>query len=76
MATFENVLILEISDLLSYNNLTHDIKVDKYIFDAFDKNKVVHIHFIEDNEGCVREYKMFSEDDEGIFMDYLCEYED
>ena len=76
MKTFDDVLILEIADLVDYNNRTHDIKVCKYIFDDFHENKVIYIHFVEDGEGIVREYEMISEDSESIFMSYLCEYED
>lgn len=67
-------LILEISDLLSYNERSHDIKVDKSVFDDFQENTVIYIYFVEDNDDCIREYEMISEDEEGIEMFYLCEY--
>lgn len=76
MMDYKADLVLEMEDLLSYNELTHDIKVDKYAFDDFVENKLVYIHFIEDQEGCIREYKMRREDEDGIEMDYLCEYVD
>lgn len=74
--TKEADLILEMEDLLSYEKLTHDIKVDKYIFDSFEEGELIYIHFVEDNEGCIREYKMIAEDEYGIYMSYICEYED
>lgn len=76
MINFENVLILEISDLVDYNKRTHDIIVDKSIFDNFVENSLVYIHFVEDGEACVREYKMTGENDNDIFMEYICEYDD
>lgn len=67
-------LILEMDDLLEYNKRTHDIKVDKFVFDDYEEKKIIYIHFVEDDENCIREYKMIDEDWEGIFMEYLCEY--
>lgn len=69
-------LILEIADLLSYNKYTHDIEVDKTIFDDFEEGKIIYIRFEEDDEGIIREYEMVSEDRWGIVMEYMCEYED
>ena len=69
-------LILEKEDLINYNELTHDIEVDKYIFDGFEEGKVIYIHFTEDTEDCIREYEMISEDRYGIVMSYICEYVD
>ena len=69
-------LILEIGDLLSYNKFTHDIVVNKDIFDNFSKNTLIYIHFVEDEDRCIREYMMESEDADGITMSYLCEYID
>lgn len=68
-------LVLEKEDLLNYNERTHDIVVDKYIFDDFHEGKIIGIHFVDD-ETIVREYEMISEDDNGIYMSYICEYED
>lgn len=67
-------LILEIADLLSYNKRTHDIEVDKSIFDEFEEGKIIYIHFVEDEEDVIREYEMVSEDRWGIVMEYMCEY--
>jgi hypothetical protein len=69
-------LILEIADLLDYNKYTHDIKVDKNIFDNFKEGKKIYINFVEDTEDCVREYIMIAEDFDGIMMEYMCEYVD
>ena len=73
--TIEADLILEIADLLNYNKFTHDIMVDKRIFDNFAKNTAIYIRFIDDDNDCIREYVMTSENEDGIFMEYLCEYE-
>lgn len=67
-------LILEIADLLSYNKRTHDIEVDKDIFDEFEEGKLIYIHFVEDEEDVIREYEMISENRFGIVMEYMCEY--
>lgn len=67
-------LILEIEDLLSYNKRTHDIEVDKDIFDEFEEGKLIYIHFVEDEEDVIREYEMISENRFGIVMEYMCEY--
>ena len=67
-------LILEKADLLDYNKRTHDIEVDKYIFDEFEEGKIIYIHFVEDEEDVIREYEMVSEDRFGIVMSYICEY--
>ena len=67
-------LILEIADLLSYNKYTHDIEVDKDIFDEFEEGKLIYIHFVEDEEDVIREYEMVSENRFGIVMEYMCEY--
>jgi hypothetical protein len=75
-SNYEADIILEIADLLDYNKYNHDIEVDKRIFDAFEENKLIYIHFVEDRADIVREYKMVFEDDEAIFMEYMCEYED
>lgn len=69
--------ILEKEDLIDYNNRTHDIEVDKQIVDLdFEEGKLVYIHFTDDEESCVREYEMVSEDRYGIVLGYICEYED
>ena len=69
-------LILEMEDLIEYDKYTHDIKVSKSVFDDFQERKIIYIHFVEDNDDCIREYKMTEEDYEGIYMEYLCEYSD
>lgn len=69
-------LILEKADLLDYNKRTHDIEVDKSIFDEFEEGKVIYIHFVEDEEDVICEYEMVSEDRFGIVMEYMCEYSD
>lgn len=72
----EKVLILEMEDLLDYDRWTHDIIVDKYVFDDFRERGTIYIHFVEDSKDCIREYEMTEEDEDGIHMDYMCEYED
>lgn len=69
-------LILSIADLLDYNKRTHDIEVDKYIFNDFKEGKIIYIHFEEDEENVIREYEMVSENRFGIVMEYMCEYND
>lgn len=69
-------LTLEIADLLDYNKRTHDIEVDKYIFDDFEEGKTICIHFVEDEDDVIREYEMVSENRFGIVMSYVCEYSD
>lgn len=76
MFTYENPLVLEIADLLKYDEYTSDIEVDKSIFDDFQKDKVIYVIFVEKNDGTIYEYKMVSEDFDGIVMDCLCAYED
>lgn len=76
MFTTEADIILEIADLLSYNKRTHDIEVDKNIFDDFEEGKTIYIHFVEDDDDIIREYEMASEDRFGIVMEYMCEYSD
>ena len=69
----ENIdLVLEIADLINYNEFTHDIEVDKSIFDDFIPNTLIYIQFVEDEDNCVREYVMTEETDDGIKMEYLC----
>ena len=72
----KNVLTLEMEDLLDYNERTLDIKVDKYFFDEFEEGDSVYVHFVEDREDCIREYEMISEDEDGITMSYVCQWED
>ena len=74
MFTEKADLILEMEDLLDYNGRTHDIEVDKSIFDNFEEYKTIYIHFVEDEEDIIREYVMVSENRFGIIMEYMCEY--
>lgn len=71
---YEADLILEIADLLDYNKRTHDIEVDRNIFDDFVEDKIIYIHFVEDEDDIIREYVMVSENRYGIVMEYMCEY--
>lgn len=51
---------------------TGNIKVYKDIFDDFVPNTYINISFVDDKvEGRVGQYKMISEDDEGIIMEYI-----
>ena len=53
---------------------TGNIKVDNSVFDAFVPNTYINIRFVDDNvEGRIAQYKMISEDDEGITMEYFGE---
>ena len=69
-------LVLEIADLLKYDRNTSDMEVDKSIFDDFEEGKVIYVKFADDMEDLIYEYKMISEDYDGIKMDCLCAYED
>ena len=66
-------LYLEIEDLLEYDSSTGNIKVDKDLFDDFVPNTIIHICFVdsEKEDGLVNEYVMTSEDDDGIYMEWL-----
>lgn len=65
-------LILDSEELLELDMKTGNIKVDKDIFDDFVENTYVNIQFIDDKrQDRVAQYKMISEDDEGIVMEYL-----
>lgn len=69
-------ITLEIAELLEYNERTHDIEVDKRIFDDFEEGRTIYIHFVEDDDDIIREYEMVSENKIGIIMSYMCEYYD
>ena len=66
-------LYLEVEELLEFDTKTGNIKVDKDIFDDFVPNTVVRICFVdsEEDDDLVIEYVMASEDDEGIYMEWL-----
>lgn len=65
-------LILEIEDLLEYNEKNNRIKVDKNIFDDYIQDAYINIQFINnDEDNKILKYKMISEDDEGIYMEIL-----
>lgn len=67
-------LVLDSEELLDFNMRTGNIKVDKDIFDDFVPNTYVNIQFVDDNsEDRIAQYKMISEDDEGIYMEYIGE---
>ena len=68
-------LYLEAEELLEFDMRTGNIKVDKSIFDDFVVNTCVNICFVDDKrDGRVSQYVMVSEDDEGIFMEWLDEF--
>lgn len=67
-------LVLDSEELLDFDMRTGNIKVDKNIFDDFVPNTYVNIQFVDDNrEDRIAQYKMISEDDEGIVMEYIGE---
>ena len=67
-------LVLDSEELLEFDMKTGNIKVDKDIFDDFVVNTYVNIQFVDDNrEDRIAQYKMISEDDDGIVMEYLGE---
>lgn len=65
------VLKLEVADLLVNDIDKGLIKVSKDIFDDFNKDTIVDIEFVDECPGIVHNYKMVSEDEEGITMVYL-----
>ena len=66
-------LVLE-SDTYELDLKTGNIKVYKDIFDDFVLNTYINISFVDDNvEDRIAQYKMISEDDEGIVMEYIWE---
>jgi hypothetical protein len=68
-------LILEMADLNEYNKLTHDIEVPKFIFDDYVEGGLVYIHFVEDEENIICEYRMIHEYSYGIVMTCVCYYD-
>lgn len=67
-------LVLDSEELLDFDMRTGNIKVDKDIFDDFVPNTYVNIQFVDDNrEDRIAQYKMISEDDKGICMEYIGE---
>ena len=65
------VLFLEIEELLECDIKTGKIKVDKDIFDDFVPNTYINIQFVDTKSNEVLSYVMVSEDDRGIYMEYL-----
>ena len=74
MENKKDILTLEREELLEYDAETEKIKVSKDIFDAFTPNSLVRIHFIEDDALKVFEYKIVSEDEDGIVLEYIDDY--
>jgi hypothetical protein len=64
-------LFLEIDELLEYDMKTGNIKVDKQILDDFVPNTYSNIQFVDTDSDEILQYTMVSEDDEGIYMEYL-----
>ena len=65
---------LDTEELLEFDMKTGNIKVDKELFDDFVQDTYVNIHFTDDKRpNRIAQYKMISEDDEGIFMEYIGE---
>lgn len=64
-------IFLEMEELLDYDCKTGNIKVDKQIFDDFVPNAYINIQFVDNCRYEVLQYIMVSEDDDGIFMEYL-----
>lgn len=66
-------LILD-SDAYELDMRTGNIEVYKDIFDDFVPNRYINISFVDDNvDGRIAQYKMISEDDERIYMEYMCD---
>lgn len=67
----ENIMVLEIADLIEFDRITGNIKIDKDIFDDFVENSYIEIQFVEDDYNIVNTYKMVAEDEEGIYMELM-----
>ena len=66
-------LILDF-DAYELDMRTGNIEVYKDIFDDFVPNRYINISFVDDNvDGRIAQYKMISEDDERIYMEYMCD---
>lgn len=68
------VLHLEVADLLVNDTNAGIIKVSKDIFDDYQPYTYVFIEFVDEAPGCIHEYIMKSEDDDGITMEWLTAY--
>ena len=66
-------ICLETEELLEWDMRTGSIKVDKQLFDDFVPNTYINIQFVDTGSDEVLQYVMISEDNEGIFMEYLGE---
>lgn len=65
-------LILDSEELLEFDMKTGNIKVDKSIFDSYVQDRYLNISFVDDNiQDRIAQYKMISEDAEGIIMEYI-----
>lgn len=49
------------------------LKIDKQVFDDFQKGTYINIKCLEDNGERVNSYKMISEDEDFIYCEYICE---
>lgn len=66
-------LILEENELYSLDMKTGNIQVDKDIFDDFQKDTYLKISFVDSNDDTPMLYKMISETDDYIEMEYIGE---
>lgn len=66
-----DILVLEIADLIEFDRITGNIKVDKDIFDDFVEDSYIEIQFVEDEYDLVNTFKMVAEDEEGIYMELM-----
>ena len=65
-------IILEKNEYV-FEEETGNVLVDKSIFDDYMENAYINIQFADDNDDKVLQYKMISEDDEYITMEYIGE---
>lgn len=65
-------IVLEKDDHI-FEEETGNVLVDKSIFDDYMENAYINIQFADDNDDKVLQYKMISEDDEYITMEYIGE---
>lgn len=65
------ILALEADELLVNDIDKGIIKVSNDIFDDFNKDTIIDIEFVDESPKMIHNYKMVSQDEEGIVMTYL-----
>lgn len=58
-------------DCYEMDDKTGDIKIDKQIFDDFEKNTIISVCFVDEDDEPIMDYKMIYEDDNWIYCEVL-----